>query len=66
MFPGHLAASPISANKTLDVYEYDNGSEYMVEFFLWIDLEPSDLIVKIDATWADNELHYTFWDVYAT
>ena len=65
LFPGHLTVPPLSAYDTLDVYEYDNGSGYMLEFFLWIDQEPSDLIIKVDATWANNELHYTFWDVYA-
>jgi hypothetical protein len=45
------------------VYEYDDGSGYMLEFFLWVHQEPSDLIIKIDAIQADNELYYTLWDI---
>ncbi|RSK40945.1 DUF7668 domain-containing protein [Hymenobacter perfusus] len=66
LFPGCLTAPPISAYETLDVYKYDNGSGYMLEFFLWIDQEQSDLIITIDAIWSDNELHYSFWNIYGT
>jgi hypothetical protein len=36
----------------------------MLEFFLWVDQEPSDLKIKIDAIQAGNELHYTLWDIF--
>jgi hypothetical protein len=66
LYPGQLTTPPISAYEALDVYEYDDGSGYNLEFFLWVDQEPSDLIILVDAKWGDNELHYTFWDIYAT
>jgi hypothetical protein len=63
LYPGQLTTPPASAYEAIDVYEYDDGSGYMLEFFLWVDQEPSDLIIKIDAIQADNELYYTLWDI---
>jgi hypothetical protein len=47
----------------MDVYKYDDGSGYMLEFFLWVDHEPSDLLVKVEAIQVDDKLYYTLWDI---
>jgi hypothetical protein len=47
----------------MNVYKYDDGSDYMLKFFLWVDYEPSDLLIKVDTTHVGNKLHYTLWDV---
>jgi len=63
LYPGQLTLPPATAYDTMDVYEYEDGSGYLVEFFLWVDQEPSDLMIQVEARWADNKLHYTFWDI---
>lgn len=63
LYPGQLTTPPISAYKAIDVYEYDDGSGYTLEFFLWVEQEPSELMIRVVAQWVDNELHYTFWDI---
>jgi hypothetical protein len=62
-YPGQLTTPPVSAYEAMDVYKYDDGSGYMIEFFLWVDHEPSDLLVKVDATQVGNKLYYTLWDI---
>jgi hypothetical protein len=62
-YPGRLTTPPASAYRVMQVYKYDDGSGYMLAFFLWVDQEPSDLMIKIDAVQADNEFHYTLWDM---
>ncbi|GGE94035.1 DUF7668 domain-containing protein [Hymenobacter cavernae] len=63
LYPGQLTLPPVTAYDTMDVYGYDDGSGYLMEFFLWVDQKPSDLIIRVDARWANNQLHYTFWDI---
>lgn len=62
--PGRLTTPPLSAYQDIEVYEYDDGSGAMLEFFLWADGEPSDLQIKIDATCSDGEWYYTLWDIH--
>jgi hypothetical protein len=62
-YPGQLTTPPVSAYEAMDVYKYDDGSGYMLEFFLWVDHEPSDLLVKVEAIQVDDKLYYTLWDI---
>jgi hypothetical protein len=32
-YPGQLSTPPVSAYEAIDVYKYDDGSGYMLEFF---------------------------------
>lgn len=62
-YPGQLTTPPVSAYEEMDMYKYDDGSGYMLELFLGVDYEPSNLLIKVDAIQADNKLHYTLWDI---
>ncbi|TGE26557.1 DUF7668 domain-containing protein [Hymenobacter metallicola] len=64
LYPGHLTHPPAHAYDALEVYKYDDGTGYMLEFFLWIDQEPSELMIRIDARWADTDLNYTLFDIF--
>jgi hypothetical protein len=62
-YPGRLTLPPNSAYQVMEVYEHDNGSGAILDFFLWVDGEPSELMIQINATYSDGDWHYTLWDI---
>ena len=63
-YPGRITKPPFSAYQGIEVYEYYDGSGAMLEFFLWVDGEPSDLMIQVNAICSDGEWYYTLWDIY--
>ncbi|UOQ73437.1 DUF7668 domain-containing protein [Hymenobacter cellulosilyticus] len=64
LYPGQLTHPPVNAYDAIEVYEYYDGTGYMLEFFLWVDEAPSELMIKVDARWADTQLNCTLFDIY--
>ena len=62
-YPGRLTLPPDSAYQAMEVYEYNNGSGAMLDFFLWVDGEPSDLMIQVNAAYSDGDWYYTLWDI---
>ena len=62
-YPGRLTLPPSSAYQEIEVHEYDDGSGALLEFFLWADGEPSDLMIQVNATYSDGDWYYTLWDI---
>lgn len=47
----------------MEVYPYDDGSGYGLDFPLWFDNEKSDLEVRVNVIETGDELHFTLWDI---
>jgi len=62
-YPGQITLPPDSAYQNIEVYPYDDGSGYGLDFPLWFDNEKSDLEIRINAVKVRDKLHFTLWDI---
>jgi hypothetical protein len=62
-YPGQITLPPDYAYQNIDVYPYDNGSGYGLDFALWFDNERSDLEIRVNTIEVKGKLYFTLWDI---
>ncbi len=62
-YPGQITLPPDSAYQNIEVFPYDDGSGYGLDFSLWFDNKKSDLEIRVNAIETGGKLHFTLWDI---
>lgn len=63
-YPGRITLPPPIAYQNIHVYQYNDGSGYMLEFALWFDNKESDLEIKVDVLKVAGKLRFTLYDIH--